>query len=123
MTTSPRLTHPIDDQLLELIARHFRVLGEPMRLKLLDALRSGEATVQELQQATGASQQNISKHLGVLHGAGLVSREKDGNYSRYAIADATVFDLCEQVCGNLLRHLDRREAVLRAAVSQPSGTF
>jgi len=117
MTPSARLTHPIDDQLLELIARHFRVLAEPMRLKLLDALRDGDATVQDLQQATGASQQNISKHLGVLLGAGLVSRAKDGNFSRYTIADASVFDLCEQVCGGLLRHLDEREALLRATLS------
>lgn len=116
MTGPPRLTHPIDDQLLDLIARHFRVLGEPTRLKLLDALRDGDQTVQELQQVTGASQQNISKHLSVLHGAGLVSRTKDGNFSRYAIADKSVFDLCEQVCGNLLRHLGEREAVLRATL-------
>jgi DNA-binding transcriptional ArsR family regulator len=111
------LPHPLDDRLLELIAQQFRVLAEPMRLKLLDALRDGDATVQELQQATGASQQNISKHLGVLLGAGLVSRAKDGNFSRYAIADQTVFGLCEQVCGGLLRKLDEREALLRAAGS------
>ena len=106
--------HPLNDQLVDLIARHFRVLGEPMRLKLLDALREGDATVQELQQTTGASQQNISKHLGVLLGAGLVSRSKDGNFSRYAITDKSVFGLCEQVCGGLLRDLDEREALLRA---------
>lgn len=117
MTSPVHLTHPVSDQLLELIARHFRVLGEPMRLRLLDALRDGDATVQELQQATGASQQNISKHLGVLLGAGLVSRTKDGNFSRYAIADQSVFDLCEQVCGGLLRDLDERDALLRASLS------
>lgn len=113
--THPALPpHPLNDQLIDLIARHFRVLGEPMRLKLLDALREGDATVQELQQATGASQQNISKHLGVLLSAGLVNRAKDGNFSRYAIADKSVFGLCEQVCGGLLRDLDEREALLRA---------
>src|SRR6516164_3847884 len=48
------LPHPLDDRLLELIAQQFRVLAEPMRLKLLDALRDGDATVQELQQVTGA---------------------------------------------------------------------
>jgi DNA-binding transcriptional ArsR family regulator len=77
-----------------------------MRIKLLDRLREGEATVQELQKATGSSQQNISKHLGVLLSAGLVSRTKRGNYSVYEIADPGVFDLCEQVCGGLRRQLD-----------------
>jgi DNA-binding transcriptional ArsR family regulator len=113
MTGASLPPHPLNDQLIELIAQHFRVLAEPMRIKLLDALRERDATVQELQDVTGASQQNISKHLGVLLGAGLVSRTKDGNFSRYAIADASVFGLCEQVCGGLRRQLDQREALLR----------
>ena len=108
------LPHPLPDDLAELIARRFRMLAEPMRIKLLDRLRERDATVGELQEALGASQQNISKHLGVLLGAGLVSRTKDGNFSRYAIADQTVFGLCEQVCGGLLRKLDEQDALLRA---------
>ncbi len=95
-----------------MIAQRFRVLGEPMRIKLLDHLRDGEATVQELQDVTGGSQQNVSKHLGVLLGAGLVSRTKEGNYARYAIADPGVFELCEQVCGGLRRQLSELDAAL-----------
>jgi DNA-binding transcriptional ArsR family regulator len=104
--------HPLPDPLVDLIAQRFRVLGEPMRIKLLDRLRESDATVQELREATGASQQNVSKHLGVLLGAGLVSRSKDGNFARYAIADPGVFDLCEQVCGGLRRQLDELEGIL-----------
>ena len=106
--------HPLPDPLVELIAQRFRVLGEPMRIKLLDRLRDGEATVQELQEATGASQQNVSKHLGVLLSAGLVARTKDGNHSRYSIADDGVFELCENVCGGLRRQLSELDALLRA---------
>ena len=84
-----------------------------MRIKLLDRLREGAATVGELQQATGGSQQNVSKHLGVLLSAGLVSRTKEGTFSRYAIADASVFALCEQVCGGLRRQLSELDAILR----------
>src|SRR5450756_680885 len=98
--------------LVELIAERFRVLGEPMRIRLLDALREAPATVQQLQQATGASQQNVSKHLGVLLRSGLVSRRKEGNFSLYAIADEAVFELCEQVCGGLRRQLDQLGRVL-----------
>lgn len=105
----------LSDPLVELIARRFRVLGEPMRIKLLDALRDGEATVQDLQQATGASQQNVSKHLGVLLAAGLVSRTKDGTSSRYAISDPGVFDLCEQVCGGLRRQIAELEGILEGS--------
>jgi DNA-binding transcriptional ArsR family regulator len=105
--------HPLPDQLTELIAGRFRLLGEPMRIKLLDRLREGDATVQELQEATGGSQQNVSKHLGVLLNAGLVSRTKQGNYSRYSIADEGVFDLCEQVCGGLRRQLEELDLLLQ----------
>ncbi len=103
---------PVPDDLVELIARRFRVLGEPMRIKLLDRLRDGAASVAELQHATGASQQNVSKHLGVLLQSGLVARRKQGNFARYEIADDSVFDLCEQVCGGLRRQLDELDAVL-----------
>jgi len=105
--------HPLPEALVDLIAQRFRVLGEPMRIKLLDRLRDGDATVQELQEATGASQQNVSKHLGVLLNAGLVSKTREGNYSRYAIADDGVFELCNQVCGGLRRQISELDALLR----------
>jgi DNA-binding transcriptional ArsR family regulator len=105
--------HPLPDPLVELIAERFRVLGEPMRIRLLDHLRGGDATVQELQEATGASQQNVSKHLRVLHGAGLVRRTKQGNYARYSIADEGVFRLCDEVCGGVRQQLRELDALLK----------
>ena len=104
--------HPLPDQLAELIAQRFRLLGEPMRIRLLDALRDGDATVGELVDRLGASQQNVSKHLGVLHQAGVVSRAKEGTFVRYAIADSGVFDLCEQVCGGLRQQINELDLIL-----------
>ena len=112
MNTTTNVPHPLPLPLVEVIAERFRVLGEPMRIRLLDALREAPATVQELQEATGASQQNVSKHLGLLARSGLVSRSKEGNFSLYAIADEGVFELCEQVCGGLRRQLDELDALL-----------
>jgi DNA-binding transcriptional ArsR family regulator len=109
------LPSPLPDPLVEMIAQRFRVIGEPMRIKLLDRLREGPATVNELHQALGASQQNVSKHLGVLHNAGIVSRTKEGTSVRYAIADESVFALCEQVCGGLRSQLAEVRQVLDAA--------
>jgi len=106
--------HPLPDDLIELIARRFRVLGEPMRIKLLDHLRERPATVGELQTATSSSQQNVSKHLGVLHDAGLLRRRKDGNFVLYELADPVVFELCELVCGGLHRQLAELDQLLRA---------
>jgi DNA-binding transcriptional ArsR family regulator len=107
------IPHPLPEPLIELVAQRFRVLGEPMRIKLLDTLRENDATVSELQEALGASQQNVSKHLGILLSAGMVSRRKDGNHARYAISDPSVFDLCEQVCGGVRRQLDELDAILQ----------
>src|ERR1035441_98384 len=118
MDTVTNVPHPLPAPLVELIAERFRVLGEPMRIRLLDALREAPATVQELQQATGASQQNVSKHLGMLLRSGMVSRRKEGNFSLYAIADEGVFDLCEQVCGGMRRQLDDLDAVLQGGLSR-----
>ena len=105
--------HPLPKPLIDLVAQRFRVLGEPMRIKLLDRLREGDATVSELQQALGASQQNVSKHLGILHAAGMVARTKQGNQVRYSISDPTVFDLCEQVCGGVRRQLQELDQILQ----------
>jgi DNA-binding transcriptional ArsR family regulator len=109
--------HPLPDPLTELIAQRFRVLGEPMRIKLLDALRDGDATVGELVDRLGASQQNVSKHLGVLHQAGVVSRTKQGTFVRYSIADSGVFDLCEQVCGGLRQQISELDQILTGAAT------
>jgi DNA-binding transcriptional ArsR family regulator len=99
------LPHPLPDDLVELIARRFRVLGEPMRIRLLDRLRDGEATVGELSEALAASQQNVSKHLAVLTDAGVLGRRKDGNHVYYRIVDEGIFALCEQVCGSVQQQL------------------
>jgi DNA-binding transcriptional ArsR family regulator len=104
---------PLPEPLIELVAARFRVLGEPMRIRLLDRLREGDATVGELREAVGATQQNVSKHLGVLLAAGLVSRTKEGTASRYAIADPDVFALCDMVCGGLRRQVDELDAALQ----------
>lgn len=104
--------HPLPDPLIELIAQRFRVLGEPMRIKLLEALRDGDATVGDLTERLGASQQNVSKHLGVLHQAAIVSRTKDGTSVRYAITDAGVFDLCNEVCGGLRQQISELDQIL-----------
>jgi DNA-binding transcriptional ArsR family regulator len=99
------LPHPLPDDLVELIARRFRVIGEPMRIRLLDRLRDGEATVGELSEALSASQQNISKHLAVLADVGILGRRKEGNHVYYRVIDEGVFALCEAVCGSVQQQL------------------
>lgn len=91
---------------LEEIAERFRALGEPARLALIEALRNGERTVSELVLASGQTQANVSRHLAILHAAGLVSRRRDGMYVHYILADPEVWQLCDQVCNRLIRGAD-----------------
>jgi DNA-binding transcriptional ArsR family regulator len=106
------LSHPLPDQVVELLAQRFRVLGDPTRIRLLERLRRSEATVTELASVTGSSQQNVSKHLGILRDAGIVERRKQGTASLYRISDHTIFELCEQVCGSLERRLSELGGLL-----------
>lgn len=111
------LPHPIPDELVDLIARRLRVISEPTRIRLLDHLRDGEQSVNELATRMRASQQNVSKHLTVLSDAGFVTRRKDGNHVHYRIADDGALDLCEQVCGSLHQQLQALAAVVRGDLS------
>jgi DNA-binding transcriptional ArsR family regulator len=93
--------HGFPDPLLDLIATRFRLLGEPLRLKLLAILSGGERSVSELVELTSAGQANISKHLAALAEGGLVRRRKAGTSTYYSIADATTLTLCDVVCAGL----------------------
>jgi ArsR family transcriptional regulator len=88
-----------DDEQLEHIAERFRILGEPMRLRILAALKDAELSVTDLVQATGSTQANVSRHLQALRQARVVKRRKKGTWVYYSIADPTVFELCRCVCG------------------------
>ena len=107
--------HPLSDELIELIAERFAVLSEPTRIKLLDRLREGEATVLELTEVTHTTQQNVSKHLGILQRAGIVARRKQGTFSHYRIVDEGVFSLCEAVCGSLQQRAESLGRLVEAS--------
>ena len=107
-------TLPLTPKLMELIAGRFKALGEPARLRILNALRDGEKTVSELMDATGLGQANVSKHLQLLHSAGFVTRRKSGLFVHYTLADEDVFTLCDLMCGRLLAQEEARRAVFRA---------
>lgn len=78
----------VPEPLVERAARRLKVLGDPVRLRLLNALRvHGELSVQELMDRTGQRQANVSKHLGLLAREGLVARRKEGTNAYYTLRD------------------------------------
>jgi ArsR family transcriptional regulator len=97
----PQLDTPIDSTLLERAAAVIKCLGHPMRLRLLEALESGESTVSELQKWSGASQAMVSQQLAILRGHGVVSARRDGAFVRYSIAEPKVHHIlaCIRGCG------------------------
>jgi ArsR family transcriptional regulator len=99
------LAKPLPPAALELVAARFRMLAEPMRLRLLNELHTGEKSVTALIEATGAGQANVSKHLALLTDAGMVGRRKEGLNVYYFVADESLFELCELVCGRLAKEL------------------
>lgn len=99
--------------LLAGVAARFKVLSEPARLQVIDALRRGPLHVSALIEATALNQANLSKHLQVLHAHGLVSRRRDGLFVYYEIADPSVLELCDLVCGAVEAHAKRMVAAYR----------
>lgn len=103
---------------LDQVASYFQALSEPTRLALLNLLRGGERNVGELAQLCGFTAANVSRHLAILTQHGLVEREMRGTSAYYRIADESVYALCDLVCGNVARGLERsakgREAFARS---------
>jgi DNA-binding transcriptional ArsR family regulator len=109
----------LPDEALAQVAGYFQALSEPTRLRILNLLRQSERSVGELAQLCGYSSANTSRHLAVLTQHGLVRREGRGNSVFYSIADESVYALCNLVCGNIARQLERT-ASGRAAFVLPA---
>ena len=88
--------------MLEKAARRFQLLSEPVRLEILNLLHTnGEMNVQELVEATGQHQANVSKHLRLMADEDMVGRRKEGLYAYYRIVDPSLAGMCLLVCGQL----------------------
>lgn len=92
---------------LEQVAAYFQALSESTRLQILNLLRTGERNVGELAQLTGYTSANISRHLSFLTQHGLLGREARGTAVYYRVADPSVFELCDLVCGHIARQHER----------------
>lgn len=105
--TACALMKGLPDEAMIQVAAYFQALAEPTRLRLLNLLREQERSVGELAQLTGFSAANVSRHLSLLTQHGLVKRQARGNSAMYQIADPSIYALCDLVCGNIAKRLDR----------------
>lgn len=109
------------DKMIGLIARRFRLLGEPFRLRILQSLERSEKTVGELVLELEGNQPNISRHLQLLYDAGILSRRRSGNSIFYSVADPMVIQLCDLVCQDAVHRMreDLQEIEGSAADRKP----
>ena len=104
---------PLAPAQLDAVSQLFSTLSEPSRLQILQQLQRGPASVSELLLQLPLKQANLSKQLGILLNAGIISRRQDGNRAIYTIALPLVFDLCQLVCQHVAHHAETRAAALR----------
>jgi len=100
--------HHLPEELLEAVARRFRTLGVPSRLRILNALMEGPLGMSGLEQATGLEQSNLSRQVTELEREGCVSRRRDGRSVEVEIADPTLRELCDLVCGAISEQAEAR---------------
>ena len=98
---------------LQLVAARFRVLAEPVRLRILQVLEGGETSVGAIAEAVESTQPNVSKHLKILQDAALITRRQEGNTVYCSIRDESVFELRDVVCGSLHERLEALAKAMR----------
>ena len=94
------------DSVFASVARYFSLLAEPTRLKILHSICNQERAVNAIVQATGATQTNVSRHLALLHAAGVVERRRDGNVVYYHVIDPELIAICRSVCVQIAGRID-----------------
>ena len=104
----------LNDGQIQAVAELFAVLSEPTRLRILQMLQAGDATVGEIVESLRIKQANASKQLGILYQSGVLSRQKEGNAVRYSIRMPLVFDVCAVVCDGLRKEAETTARELKA---------
>ncbi len=105
------------EEMLTAVANRFKLLSEPMRLRILRTLCENERTVQEIVNEISASQANVSKHLALMHDNGIVNRRKDGLKCYYSIADDSIIFACYLISKSVVENLQDRLSWLQKVES------
>jgi ArsR family transcriptional regulator len=108
-------------QLSDFKADFFKALAHPLRISILDALREGELTVNEISQHFNVEPANASQQLAVLRNRNIVVTRKDGANVYYSVSDKSIFKLLDAAKEIFNNHLVGVRSMLEAIHgSQPS---
>jgi DNA-binding transcriptional ArsR family regulator len=109
------------DAVFAVVARHFSLLSEPTRLKILHVICSDELSVSQIVDATGATQTNVSRHLALMHQAGVVTRRREGSAVYYRVDNPAFVEICRNVCVQIASRIDEREPLKRGLLDFANG--
>ncbi len=101
------------DEVFAVVARYFGLLSEPTRLKILHTICQDERSVSAIVAATGVTQTNVSRHLALLHQAGVVSRRRERSAVYYHVTDPEFVEVCRTVCVQIAGRIDARQPLKR----------
>ncbi len=105
------------NDVFESVARYFALLSEPTRLRIMHSICQQEKSVNAIVDEIGASQTNVSRHLGLMYQAGVLGRRKDGNQVLYRVTDAAFTEICRTVCVRVAAELDGDRSLKRKVKS------
>src|SRR3989338_7906838 len=95
----------MEDRLVALHAEVCKAMANPTRLKILDALRQGEQSVQALAKSLQVRKANLSQHLAILRQRGIVATRREGLNIYYRCANPKMLKACEILRAVLLEQL------------------
>jgi DNA-binding transcriptional ArsR family regulator len=98
-----------------LVASRLALLSDPTRIQLLALLERQEATVQALGDEMPGTPQNISRHLCILHRAGIVGRRREGTSVYYSLVDYSACRLLDQALASITGQIDELADLVKAA--------
>ena len=104
----------MDDMAFKIKADFLKGLAHPVRLQIIEYLKSGEASVGKLVQALGVKQSNLSRHLATLRELGILETRQEKTSVFYAIHDHDIFKILRPIAEMLRKKMKKSEKILQS---------
>ena len=109
------------DGVFEAVATYFSMMSEPTRLKIITAICQEEKSVNQIVTELGATQTNISRHLGLMYRNGVITKRKEGNQVFYSISDSSMVEICRAVCTRIAGQIGEQQPLRKGLLKLMPG--
>jgi DNA-binding transcriptional ArsR family regulator len=103
------------EAVVDLVTSRLALLADPTRIQLLALLEQQEGTVQALAEQMPGTPQNVSRHLCILHRAGIVARRREGTSVYYSLVDYSACRLLDQTLASISGQIDELADLVKLA--------